>query len=129
MGGQDAVLVGGAGPAHEFQRTKVGREETQGGDPGGHFAAGEEEIFTRFRVLLQVEADTEDRKKIQNNDGEIDSGECQQMGWSGLQEESRGEGTSCNRLHLLIVGTCSVNVKPAVPAVMKPAESELSVWV
>src|ERR1039458_9667317 len=74
-------------------------------------AAGQEEIFASLRILLQVEADAEHRQKIQNNDGEIDAGKFQQMRGSGLQEESWREGISCNRLHLLIVGTCPVNVK------------------
>ncbi len=43
--GEDAVLVGGAGPAHEFERSEVGADEAQAGDPGGHLAAGEEELF------------------------------------------------------------------------------------
>ena len=43
--GEDAVLVGGAGPAHQFERAEVGRDEAEARDPGGHFAAGHEELF------------------------------------------------------------------------------------
>ena len=45
VGGEDAVLVGGAGPAHELERAEVGGDEAEAGDPCGHFAAGHEELF------------------------------------------------------------------------------------
>ena len=43
--GQNAVLVGRAGPAHEFQRAQIGGDKAQAGDPGGHLAPGHEELF------------------------------------------------------------------------------------
>ena len=47
--GQDAVLIGGRGPAHQFQRAEVGGEEAQPGDPGRHLAAGQEEVLAGLR--------------------------------------------------------------------------------
>ena len=55
--GQDAVLVGRAGPAHQFQRAQVGGNKAQARDPGGHFAPGHEELFAGVGAALEVEAD------------------------------------------------------------------------
>ena len=61
--GEDAVLVGGAGPAHQFQRAQVGRNKAQARDPGGHFAPGHEELFAGVRAALEVEADPDDHAR------------------------------------------------------------------
>ena len=72
---QNAVLIGRCGPAHEFERTQVGGEETKSRDPSCHLASREEEIFAGLGEPLQVEADSEDGHEIQNDDGEVDRGE------------------------------------------------------
>ena len=63
--GQDAVLIGGGGPAHQFERAEVGGEEAQAGDPGRHLAAGQEEVLAGLGVALQVEADAQDGNEVQ----------------------------------------------------------------
>ena len=45
VGGQDAVLIRGGGPAHQFERAQIGGQETEARDPGGHVAAGQEEFL------------------------------------------------------------------------------------
>jgi hypothetical protein len=47
VGGHDAVLVGVARPAEQFERAEIGGDEGEAGDPGGHFAAGHEETLRR----------------------------------------------------------------------------------
>src|SRR6185437_367082 len=59
MGGEDAVFVGGGGPAHQLERAEIGGEEAEAGDPGRHFAASEEEVFAGAGPALEVEADRE----------------------------------------------------------------------
>jgi hypothetical protein len=56
--------IGGGGPAHEFERAEVGGEEGEAGDPGGHFAAGQEEVVAGFGVGFEVEADAEDGDEV-----------------------------------------------------------------
>ena len=76
--GENAVLIGSAGPAHQFERTEVGGQEAEARDPGGHLAAGQEKVLAGLGEALQVEADSEDGNEVQNNDGEIDARERQQ---------------------------------------------------
>ena len=71
--GQDAVLIGRAGPAQQFERSEIGGEKAQACDPGGHFAAGHEEILAAFGEALQVEADGENGEEIDRDDRQIDA--------------------------------------------------------
>ena len=73
--GEDAVLIGGGRPAHEFERAEVGGEEAEPGDPRGHFAAGEEEVLAGAGLALEVEADGEDHHEVDGDDGDIDPAE------------------------------------------------------
>ena len=50
---QNAVLIGRRRPAHQFERAQIGREEAEAGDPGRHFAAGQEEIFAGIGSLFR----------------------------------------------------------------------------
>ena len=69
--GQDAVLIGGGGPAHQFERAEVGGEEAQPGDPGGHLAAGQEEILAGAGLAFQIKADAEDGNEVDGDDRHI----------------------------------------------------------
>src|SRR5450432_36072 len=71
---EDAVLISGAGPAHEFERAEVSGKEAESGDPRGHLAAGQEEVFTGFGKALQVKADAEDGDEIESDDGDVYAG-------------------------------------------------------
>ena len=103
---QNAVLIGRRGPAHEFERTQVGGEETEAGHPSRHLASREEEIFAGLSEPLEVEADSEDGHEIQDDDGEVDRGKGHQP---GLEQQSREN--CCNRLHLHIVWDLNFRVK------------------
>lgn len=72
--GEHAVFVGGTGPAHELERAEIGGNEAEAGDPGGHFAAGHEEVFAGVRALLQIESDAQDEGEVKSNDGDVDWG-------------------------------------------------------
>ncbi len=76
--GEDAVLIGRAGPAHQFERAEVGGDEAEAGDPGGHFAAGHEELFAGVGGALQVEADEDDDGEVDRDDEDVDGVEAGQ---------------------------------------------------
>ena len=68
MGGQDAVLIGGACPAHQFEGTEIGGEEAEAGDPGRHLAPGHEVILAGIGLPLQIEADRQHQREVENYD-------------------------------------------------------------
>ncbi len=76
--GEDAVLIGGAGPAHQFEGAEIRGEETKAGDPGGHFATRHEEVFAGVRALLQIETNSENQDEVKDNDGQINPIEMHQ---------------------------------------------------
>ena len=79
VGGEDAVLVSGACPAHQLERAEVGGDEAEAGDPGGHFAAGEEELFAGVGRALDVEADEDDDGEVEDEDEDVDGGELGEL--------------------------------------------------
>ena len=81
MHGKNSILVGGGGPAHQFQGTKIGGEETQARNPGRHFAARQKKIITGVGAPLQVKTDGEDQQKIKDNDKPDQPGTGGQAGW------------------------------------------------
>ena len=78
--GENAVLIGRAGPAHQFQRTQIGGDKAQARDPGGHLAAGHEELFAGVRLLLEVEADPDDHREVDGDDGDIERAQAARAG-------------------------------------------------
>src|ERR1700745_727499 len=73
-----SVLITRAGPAEKFQRTEIRRDESEPGDPGGHFAAGHEKVFACFGESLQIKTDAQHQRKIKNNDRKIHRREANQ---------------------------------------------------
>jgi hypothetical protein len=88
MGGEDAVLVGRAGPAHQLERAQVGGDEAEARDPRGHFAASHEELFAGVGAAFEVEADPDNHDEVDGDDGDI---ECAQVreGLSAEGEQGR----------------------------------------
>ena len=119
--GQDAVLIGGGRPAHQFERAEVGGEEAEARDPGRHLAAGQEEIFAGVGEALQIEADAQHGDEIHDDDREVDRGQGHQP---RLQQQRRKN--SCNRLHLHIVWDLNFRVKDAYVRVSAPAPGRWS---
>jgi hypothetical protein len=89
VGGEDAVLVGCAGPAHELEGAEVCGDEAETGDPCGHLAAGEEELFAGVGGALHVEADEDDHREVEAEDGVVDRRE---VGELGGEEDGSGAG-------------------------------------
>ena len=78
--GQDAVLIGGGRPTHQFERTQIRGKEAKAGDPCRHFAAGEEEILAGVRAALQIKANRQNEDKIEDDDYEVNEGEMYEPG-------------------------------------------------
>ena len=76
---QNAVLVGRSGPAHQFECAEIGGEKAEAGNPGGHLAAGHEEVFAGVGAALQVQADGQNQGEIESDDCAIDSREMHQL--------------------------------------------------
>src|SRR2546429_352418 len=72
--GKNAVLIGGTRPAQQLERAKVRRDESQAGDPRGHLAAGQKEIFAGLCESLQIKADSQNQKEIESDDDKVDFG-------------------------------------------------------
>src|SRR5208337_3352634 len=72
--GQNAVLIGRAGPAHQFERTQIGGEETQTRDPRGHLPPGHEKVFAGVGPLLQVKPDGQHQYEVKNDNHQINGG-------------------------------------------------------
>ncbi len=72
MRGENPVLIGRSGPAHQFEGSKVGGDEAEAGDPGCHFAAGEEEVFRVLGEAFQVESNAQHNNEVQADDKEVD---------------------------------------------------------
>ena len=92
VGSEHTVLVGGAGPSHEFQRAKIGGDEAEAGDPGAHLAAGEEELFAGISGTFNVEADEQDHAEVENQDEDV--GRTGKVGQLAICKDQRG-----NSLH------------------------------
>ena len=88
VGSEDAILVGRAGPAHQFQRTEIGGNKAESGDPGCHFAPGHEELFTGVGLGLEVKADPDDHGKVDGNDGDVERAQMRQRGRTEEQRRS-----------------------------------------
>jgi hypothetical protein len=86
MSCENAVLIGGARPAHKFERTQIRREETQAGYPCGHLPTRHEEIFASVRPPFQVDPNGQHQPKIENDNGNVDGREMNQRG--GTQHQS-----------------------------------------
>src|SRR5947208_2461495 len=69
-----AELIGGTRPAQQLERAKVRRDESQAGDPRGHLAAGQKEIFAGLCESLQIKADSQNQKEIESDDDKVDFG-------------------------------------------------------
>jgi len=78
--GQNAVLVRRSSPAHEFEGAEVGADEAEAGDPGGHFAPGEEKLFAGVGRALDVEPDEDDQREVQDEDQDVDRSKVGQLG-------------------------------------------------
>jgi len=76
---QDAVLVGSAGPAHKLKRAEVGRQEAKAHNPRRHLAPRQEEVLAGFRMVLEVETDSEHGEEIQGDDRHIDGIEVDEV--------------------------------------------------
>ena len=92
VGCEHTVLVGGAGPSHQFERAKICRDEAESGDPGSHLATGKEKIFAGFGGAFDVEADEEDDHEIKDEDQDVDWGEMREL--RGEQQGQGGHGFS-----------------------------------
>ena len=79
MRGKDAVLVGGPGPAHQFQRAKIRGDEAKARDPRRHLATREKEFFACVRRSLDVEADEDHQGEIDHQDQDIGGSEMGQL--------------------------------------------------
>ena len=66
--GQNPVLIGGCRPAHQLQRAEVCRQEAQTRNPGGHLPPGQEEVFSRLGIPLEVKPHREDRDEVGYDD-------------------------------------------------------------
>ncbi len=86
--GQDAVLICSASPTHQLKRSQIGGDEAETRDPGGHLAAGQEELFAGVGGSFDVEADEENNDEIQKKDQDIDGSERGEL--MGLQECREG---------------------------------------
>ena len=76
--GQDAVLVGRAGPAHQLERAQVGGDEAEARDPGRHLTAGEEEVLAGVGLALGVKADEDHQREVKRKNQNIDRGQMRQ---------------------------------------------------
>ena len=70
--GEKSVLIGGCGPAQQFEGAEVGRHETETRNPSRYAASGEEEIRRVPGFLFQIEADPEDHCEVQGDDRKVD---------------------------------------------------------
>ena len=75
---KNAVLVGRAGPAHQFERAEVGRNKAQARDPRRHLASGHEKLFAGVGLALEIEADPDDHHEIDGDDREVQRAEVRQ---------------------------------------------------
>ena len=85
---QDSVLIGGGRPAHQFERAEIRGKEAEAGDPGRHFAAGEEEIFAGIGTALEVKADRQNEHKIKDDDNQVNEGKMYEPCSGECREES-----------------------------------------
>src|SRR5690348_17935185 len=88
MCGENAVLVCGGGPAHQFERAEVGGEKAEAGDPGAHFAAGEEKILAGFGPALEVKAHCKHGHEVNDDDDQVDRSEFNQVPGCSLKKEN-----------------------------------------
>ena len=70
--GQYPVLIGGASPTHELKRTEVCRKKAETRDPCGHLAPSHEIIFASICALLEIKANRQNEREIENNNGQVD---------------------------------------------------------
>src|SRR5579883_1085271 len=80
MRSQHAVLISGSGPAHQLQRSHVGSDEAQSGNPHRHLAVSHEKLIACVGRAFDVEADEEDESEVNADDGEVDAVEQNQPG-------------------------------------------------
>ena len=92
VGGEDSVLVGRAGPAHQFERAEIGGDEAEAGDPGGHLAPGQKELLAGVGRALHIEADEDHHGEVKQQDGDIDRREADQMR-GGEQQDGGDRGS------------------------------------
>ena len=62
----------------KFEGAQIGGKEAKAGDPGGHLAAGHEKIFAGVGLAFQVEADRQNKSKIENNNDKVYRGQAHQ---------------------------------------------------
>ena len=84
---QHAVLIGHGRPAHRLQRTEVGRDEAQAGDPGRHFSSGHEEVLAGAGKLLQVNADSQHDDEIDGDDAVVQGPDRNQALFRGGEQQ------------------------------------------
>ena len=101
--GQNAVLIGRSGPAHQFQRAQVCRQEAQSRDPGGHFASGHEEVFAGVGLALQVKADGQYQREVENDNDHVYRREMDQT--LGTRKDQRLDSLGFD---LSVVGVAAV---------------------
>ena len=65
---ENAVLVGGSGPTHQFERAQIRGEETESGHPCRHLAAGHEEIVRSVRIAPEVNSDSQHHDEVNHDD-------------------------------------------------------------
>ena len=99
--GEDAVLVGRSGPAHQLQRAEVGGDEAEARDPGGHFAPGEEELLAGVGGALHVKADEEHHGEVEQKDCDVDRREADQM--RGGEQQDGGDRGNMHRAQASIL--------------------------
>ncbi len=68
---QDAVLIGGSRPAHQFQGAKVSGNKAEARHPGRHFPACQEKTLATLRIALQVEANPQDHREVNADDQQV----------------------------------------------------------
>ena len=76
---QDAVLISGSGPAHQFESPQIGGEKAETSHPCRHLAAGHKEIFAGIRPTLQIESDGQNQKEIERDNHHIHGGQVHEL--------------------------------------------------
>src|SRR5215469_18653579 len=101
---QDAVLIGGGCPPHEFQRSQVRREKAETGYPCRHLTAGHEEIFAGVGLSLQIPADGKYKREVKSDNHHIHRGK--------VHQPRRSKGCHCLNHLWFLDGTWSMCVRP-----------------
>ena len=67
----------------------LGGDEAEAGDPGGHFAAGHEELFAGVGLAFEVEADPDHHDEVDGDYGDVERAKMRE----GRRPEREGRGS------------------------------------